>query len=196
MDIGCRRVLSIFIFSVFALASTKSEAGRFHRRGCRFIINRLGQKVHRPKLPRVDRIDLDRVQKPIPGIRDSVVAAIVSDGQVLMNLRGGVIGRGQWGVLGGKVDAGETLREALMRELSEEAAIHRVANARIIFVHYHYNFLSREIFRVFVVRAEIDESVIPTIMEPEKILDLKWFDLNEMPSPLFSEFDAYKASLY
>ncbi|HVJ65029.1 MAG TPA: NUDIX domain-containing protein [Bdellovibrionota bacterium] len=158
---------------------------------CYTILGELQEEFGLPPIPRIEDVDLDRVARPIQGVRDSVVAAIVRDGQVLMNKRGGEIGYGQWAVLGGKTDPGETLMQALLRELGEEIDVHELDLPRLVHVHYHYDGASGQIFRVFVVRATIGYHVKPIIKETKKILDLKWYPLDDLPTPLFSNFDDY-----
>ena len=58
--------------------------------------------------------------RPIPGVG----VAVVGEGQVLLVRRGRPPAEGQWAVPGGKVDVGETLREAARREVLEETGLH------------------------------------------------------------------------
>ncbi len=52
-----------------------------------------------------------------------VGAVIVEDDRLLLIERGRGAGRGQWSVPGGRVEPGETLAEALVREVAEETAL-------------------------------------------------------------------------
>jgi 8-oxo-dGTP diphosphatase len=56
---------------------------------------------------------------PIPG----VAAVIVHDGSVLLTVRGKEPRKGLWGIPGGVVEVGETLAEAVKREVFEETHI-------------------------------------------------------------------------
>ena len=83
--------------------------------------------------------------QPIPG----VAAVTVHDGNVLLAMRGKAPSFGKWGIPGGVVEVGETLHEAVRREVFEETSvtvepvkliavfdsINRDDNGR---VHYHY----------------------------------------------------------
>lgn len=82
---------------------------------------------------------------PIPG----VAAVTIKDGKVLLVIRGKAPSLGKWGIPGGVVEVGETLHEAVRREVWEETnvnvepvklltifdSINRDDDGR---VHYHY----------------------------------------------------------
>jgi 8-oxo-dGTP diphosphatase len=53
----------------------------------------------------------------------AVSAAIIRDGRVLVTQRARGPGTGVWSMPGGVVEAGETLTEALVREIQEETAL-------------------------------------------------------------------------
>ena len=76
--------------------------------------------------------------------------AVVSDEQLLVVRRGRGPAQGQWSVPGGRVEAGETLAEAVVRELREETGIAGVCAEMMGWVeriggHHHHVILD---FRV------------------------------------------------
>ncbi|GAC1417928.1 MAG: NUDIX domain-containing protein [Actinomycetota bacterium] len=59
-----------------------------------------------------------------PAVPTCTAAAVVlHDGKLLMAKRAREPGRGLWTLPGGRVESGETLREAVIREVREETAI-------------------------------------------------------------------------
>jgi len=59
----------------------------------------------------------------VPPPQLCVGAVVVSDGRLLMVQRGRDPGAGQWSVPGGRVEPGETPRQAVARELAEETGV-------------------------------------------------------------------------
>lgn len=58
-----------------------------------------------------------------PPIELCVGAVVVDQGRLLMIRRGHGPAAGEWAIPGGRVDPGETVAEAVLRELAEETAI-------------------------------------------------------------------------
>jgi 8-oxo-dGTP diphosphatase len=52
-----------------------------------------------------------------------VGAVVVADGQLLLVRRGRGPGSGRWSIPGGRVEAGETVRHAVVREVAEETGL-------------------------------------------------------------------------
>lgn len=52
-----------------------------------------------------------------------VAAVVIEEGKILLVKRGGEPDKGLWGLPGGLVELGETLAEALRREVAEETAL-------------------------------------------------------------------------
>ena len=86
---------------------------------------------------------------------------------------------GKWDIAGsGHVDEGETAGEAVIRECREELGID-VNIQDLTFVHLSHRFSGRTYYDIyFLVNRYVGT---PTIMEPEKCAELRWFDINELP---------------
>jgi 8-oxo-dGTP diphosphatase len=73
----------------------------------------------------------------------SVGAIVVQDGQLLLVRRGRGAAVGRWSVPGGRVEWGETLAQAVVRELREETGLEGVCEGFVGWVErlgtdYHY----------------------------------------------------------
>ena len=68
-----------------------------------------------------------------------VVAAVIRDGEkIFATMRGYGDFRGLWEFPGGKVEAGETPQQALVREIQEELAVTVQVGERLDTVEYDY----------------------------------------------------------
>jgi len=109
-----------------------------------------------------------------------VGAVIVRDGEVLCAQRGpnGALG-GMWEFPGGKIEAGETPREALRREIVEELECHVTTGDQVETTTYEYDF---GIVTLTTFYCELVDAATPTLTEhaevrwltPDALLDLDW----------------------
>lgn len=80
---------------------------------------------------------------PAPTPAVAVGAVVIDEGRLLLVRRGRAPARGYWSVPGGKVEPGETLAEAVEREVREETALEVVCGPFVGWVErrgpgYHY----------------------------------------------------------
>lgn len=121
--------------------------------------------------------------KEITHKRLSIVALIIRDNKVLMGLREYMKGKPVWTFPGGRCDEGETIKEALARELNEEIGI---TNFNIVrFAGEKLGAKSGD--KVYFFECEIFQE--PKLMEPEKFLQWEWFSLNDLPPNLIDQGD-------
>ena len=94
---------------------------------------------------------------------------------------------GFWDTAGsGHVDAGESAQQAAARESREELGI-EVAINQLEFAHVSHNIGSadgRTYYHLYFWVRQYQN--IPTIMEPDKIADLRWFPFDELPDKMIS----------
>lgn len=126
---------------------------------------------------------------PDDHIRVGVGLLILKDDKILLGKRKNALGAGQWGSAGGHVEYGETLQDAIIRELAEEAGI-AVKNVRFLCV---CDFLTHMPARHYVDIGFVAEweSGEPQVLEPDKRENWEWFDRGKMPDNLFGTMAAY-----
>lgn len=114
-------------------------------------------------------------------IKIGVCVTIINDGKLLLGKRKNVAGEGMWGLPGGHLEYGESLRAAASRELKEETNLIsnnleflQIVNDPREDKHYiHINFIAKDI------QGELKN------MEPEKCYEWKWFNLSDLPDGIF-----------
>jgi len=90
-------------------------------------------------------------------------------------------GEGTWTMPGGKMEFGESFEEGAMREVLEETGI-KINSLDIMCVNneknVHAHFVTVGLF-------SNDFEGDAQVMEPDEIVEWKWFELENLPSPLF-----------
>jgi 8-oxo-dGTP diphosphatase len=116
--------------------------------------------------------------------RVGVGLLLTKKNKILLGQRKGAHGEGEYGAVGGHLEYLEPLEEAILRELAEECGTNiKIQDLRLLCVinlrHYrpkHYVDIG---FAAELVSGE------PKIMEPHKVKDWQWYDIDNLPSPLF-----------
>ena len=114
---------------------------------------------------------------------------LLKDGKVLLGKRNedpvkassDLHGEGTWTMPGGKLHFGESFEEGAKRELMEEIAI-KVGKMKVISIS---NEIVSDAHYVCIGLLCEDFEGEPKVMEPEEIVEWKWFPLDELPSPIF-----------
>lgn len=86
---------------------------------------------------------------------------------------------GNYSLVAGHVDGGETFKEAMIREAQEEAGIELQAEGFNLILTMHRKAADERLSLFFEARNWTGE---PENMEPNKCDDLSWFPENELPS--------------
>lgn len=92
---------------------------------------------------------------------------------------------GNYSLVSGHFDGGETAAQCIAREALEEAGIVVNVNDLKVVNVIHRLATDREYFDIFVSANKWNGEI--TNMEPEKCNELKWFELNNLPSNLVPE---------
>lgn len=141
------------------------------------------------------------MEKMRPGIGVGVM--VLKDDKILLGLRNPdkvkasseLNGQGTWTMPGGKVEFMETLVDAAKRELMEETGI-EAASLQLLCISDDMTDTAHYVTVGFIAKEFSGE---PMAIEPETILEWKWFDLDNLPNNLYSAsakcIEKYKAGI-
>ncbi len=111
------------------------------------------------------------------------------DGKILLGMRhpdpekagSAFRSAGEWSLPGGKLEWGETLEEGAIREVKEETGI-TIRDPQVISVHNCKNEYAHFV-TIGLLAHEWDGEA--RVMEPDEIVEWRWFDLRNLPYPRF-----------
>jgi 8-oxo-dGTP diphosphatase len=110
---------------------------------------------------------------------------VMRRGRVLLGRRRGSHGEGYYAAPGGHIEFGESFEQAARREVSEETGL-EITELRLLSVgNYVFKRDDGERHYIdvdFVCEAGAGE---PQLTEPEKCDGWEWYDLDDLPQPLF-----------
>lgn len=92
-------------------------------------------------------------------------------------------GEGTWTMPGGKLDFKEKLRDAAFREVFEETGI-KVDREKLSVASVTDDIVEDAHFVTIGFLCQ-DFEGDPEVKEPDEIVEWKWFNLNELPEPMF-----------
>ena len=105
----------------------------------------------------------------------------VRDGRVFLAKRHGAHGENTWASAGGHLEIGETFEECARREAMEELGV-SVGELRFLCISNIIAYGKHYVDIEFVGDISNQE---PRLMEPESFIDSGWFNLDELPNPIF-----------
>lgn len=109
-----------------------------------------------------------------------------SGGKILLVKRGTVVFKGYWALPGGKVDAGETVEEAVLREVKEETGLHAKIARKI--GEYHERGVQAGIEYDYHATCFLVKPTARKIKKQEKeIEEIRLFSLQSLPDRLAFE---------
>jgi len=110
-------------------------------------------------------------------------------GQVLLGLRKGSHGEGEWAFPGGHLEFGETVFETARRETKEETGL-EINNFELISVADEMRYIKTDDKHYLNIGIKaIYNSGEPKIMEPDKCVKWQWFDLDALPEKILEGTD-------
>ncbi len=129
----------------------------------------------------------NEIQKKI--VKAGFGVMVMRDGKILLGRRHSdaekasseLRGEGTWTMPGGKMDFGESFEDGAKREVLEETGLH-LDEIKVFCVNNckneHAHFVTVGLFS--------DKfSGEPQIMEPDEIVEWCWFDVDDLPSPMY-----------
>ncbi len=126
------------------------------------LINNMDQENNKPKV--------------------GVGVMVFKDGKVLLGKRKGSHGEGEYSFPGGHLEYMESFEECAQRETLEEVGIH-ITNITFQFLSNVTVYAPKHYVHVGVT-AEWESGDL-VVMEPEKCESWDWYDVDNLPSPLF-----------
>jgi 8-oxo-dGTP diphosphatase len=106
---------------------------------------------------------------------------VLKGGKLLLGIRKGAYGAGDWGLPGGHLDWGEKLEDCAIRELKEETGI-EVTSLKLVTVTDEARDIDHYIHFGFLLDNFAGEA---TLVEPDKCEKWEFFDLENLPENLF-----------
>ncbi len=116
--------------------------------------------------------------------RIGVGVLVVRDGRVLLGERRGSHGEGTWAPPGGHLDADETVDACARRELFEETGLRALALHAGPYSVDVFPEIGRRYVTLFVIVTSSDGT--PSVREPLKCAEWRWFEPTDWPTPLFT----------
>lgn len=120
----------------------------------------------------------DDVQ-PVP----AVIAVVVNGENVLLVQRSKPPDAGCWGFLGVRIEPGETVYEAAVRELEEETGLNAAAERVLTAIDVLDRDAQSVLRHHFVLVAVVCRDPVGTLAAASDALDARWFGLDEIDNP-------------
>ena len=119
-------------------------------------------------------------------IKVGIAVMVMKEGKVLLGKRIGSHATGTYGFSGGKLEYMESFEDCAKRETMEEAGI-EIDNVRFSFVTNLTAYPPRHYVHLgFIADWKSGE---PKVCEPDKFESWGWYDLDNLPKPLFTGCD-------
>ena len=123
---------------------------------------------------------LDMQQETSP--RVGVGIMILKEGKVLLGKRKGSHGAGEYSFPGGHLEYMESFKDCALRELGEECGI-EVENIRFQYLSNVKHYAPKHYVHIGLIADW--RSGEPKVLEPEKLESWDWYDLSNLPKPMF-----------
>jgi len=123
-------------------------------------------------------------EKPRPRIGVGILIQN-NKGEVLLGLRQGAHGEGEWSFPGGHLEFGETIFETAKREVKEEVDLD-ISEFELISVADEMRYIKTDNKHYLNIGIKaVYKGGEPKLMEPDKCKEWRWVSLDELPVRLF-----------
>lgn len=121
-------------------------------------------------------IESERSCRPIP----AVIGIVFHEGRVLLVRRANPPDAGRWGLPGGKIHMGETIPDAVVREIREETGLNVVAKQTVTAVDAFDIRENKHLQQHFILVAVLCERLAGEPVAGDDALDARWFTPEEL----------------
>ena len=108
---------------------------------------------------------------------------MIRNERILMGERIGSLGAGTWALPGGQLEMGESIEQCARREVLEETGLELTSIKKYGFTNDIFE-EERKHHVTLYVTALCPEGE-PEVREPDQCRQWKWFEINNLPRPLF-----------
>lgn len=119
-----------------------------------------------------------------------VATMIIEDNKLLLGKRKSELGKGTWGLPGGKLEFGEEPTDCAIRELKEETNL-ITSTDNLVFCGFSNTIFDDNLHYITLIYNIISYTGELKIMEEDKCEKWEWFDLNNLPQNLFKPLENY-----
>lgn len=109
-------------------------------------------------------------------MKDMTLGLLVEDNKILLGMKKRGFGEGRWNGFGGKVNDGETIEDAMMREFLEESGIRVIKYKKAGIIDFEFKD-NPEVLRVHIFR------ILEKLGNPREGEEMRpqWFDIDKIP---------------
>ncbi len=127
---------------------------------------------------------MNNLEKKYPKVGIGVM--IKNDkGEVLLGLRKGSHGAGEWSFPGGHLEFGETIFETAKREVKEETGLD-IDEFKLISVADEMRYIETDGKHYLNIGTEgVYKGGVPNVEEPDKWGEWRWFSIDDLPDKIF-----------